>query len=302
MLVKRNQQFYLLSILKFFSFIFAFELVYSQQVYSIPKHPYEIITGCFASLDSLIHSISHDANILTRKYSLTDKYFLNISNNNPAISGIIRTNHRGVVVSEVSFGKIKQRKFRHVRRQKWFRAVAKTSEPYNSSYIKNKSKYFLLWVVPIIVKKENKVDFKGTIAMHIDLEKLFNTIIEEQNIQLTVMQKDRKIISNLDSTASKDIVKKEMRIKGIDDGFVVEYNKPVQKPDQDSIARIRAAELKQMEEEMEKNKAINKRNVMIFNSFVAGTITISFLIFIVGIYIKREKQKKLIEMIDNDKY
>jgi hypothetical protein len=248
----------------------------------------------------------------TRLYSM-DRFFVSSLKKHQPVYSFIRTNSKGVIISEVIRGMTPERNFRKVRDQKWFRFVQRNKEDYHTLIkIKETGRYYLLWCKPVL--KGNKY-FVGAVAVKVDLWDCIHKISSNIDTPFLIRLGKKSLYSyrwkNIDSydkipleiPGVKNIsllVKKE---------FVEEPVAAEAKPDTPAVA---AAETEKNQQPAVQNTEVKKEkkpkkeksftsSKMFKVSLIFGIIVVIILIIVAVSYISRLRQRSLWQKIDEGK-
>lgn len=96
----------------------------------------------------------------------TDRYFVSVLKKHQPFYSLIKTNSKGVIISEIVRGQTPERNFRVISDQPWFPALSKKFEDYAGLLKEDNGRYYLFWCKPVV--KGNK-HFIGAVAAKIDL-------------------------------------------------------------------------------------------------------------------------------------
>jgi hypothetical protein len=261
----------------------------------------------------------------TRLYSM-DRYFVSSLKKYQTIYSFIRTNSKGVIISEVIRGQTPERNFRKVRNQKWFNFVKRSQEDYHTLIkIRETGRYYLLWCKPIV--KGNKY-FVGALAAKVDLWDCIHKISSNIDQPFLVRLGSKSLYSyqwkDIDTydriplsvlgvkSLSLYIEKEEVEVEVEEeeevsqeqepDTAVIAMTKAKQKQEPDT-AVIAMTEAKKKPESVVQKKEVKKKSSST-SSRLVKTVLI-FVIFIVVIfiiiavlYISRLRQRTLWQKID----
>lgn len=120
----------------------------------------------YEKIDESFSRLSKSAALYSTSLSSAEKLFVKELRKNLAYYVLIRTNSKGVIISEAVRGKKIERPNRNAERERWFQEVKKSKEPYYSiSKDDDRGRYYLIWSKPIL---KNNV-FIGAVTTKIDL-------------------------------------------------------------------------------------------------------------------------------------
>lgn len=243
----------------------------------------------------------------TRLYSM-DRFFVASLKRHQTIYSFIRTNSKGVIISEVIRGQNPERNFRKVRDQKWFNFVQQNQEDYHTLIkIKETGRYYLLWCKPVL--KGNKY-FVGAVAVKIDLWDCIHKISSRIDEPFLIRIGSKSLYSykwkNIDSydkvpldiSGAKNIfllIKKEKV-----EEEVVQESKP------SDTAVIAMTETKKKLEPLAQKKEVKKKSgfasSQLFKaSLIFGIFVVIILVIVAASYISRLRQRTLWQKIDEGK-
>ena len=243
----------------------------------------------------------------TRLYSM-DRFFVSSLRKHQTIYSFIRTNSKGVVISEVIRGQTPERKFRKVRDQRWFRFVQRNQEDYHTLIkIKETGRYYLLWCKPVI--KGDKY-FVGAVAVKIDLWDCIHKVASNLDEPFLVLL-GKKSLYSYRWNDIKTYDKIPLKIPGVKNiTLLVQKEKTaepvVEKPKPETTA-VAAAETKEKpqpaavkEEKPAKKKSFTSSRLFKI-SLLFGIIIVIILIIVAVSYISRLRQRTLWQKIDEGK-
>lgn len=102
----------------------------------------------------------------------TDRYFVSALKRHQVFYSLIKTNSKGVVISEVIRGQTPERNYRKVDNQRWFTAVSTKHEGYEGFMKEEETgRYYTLWGKPIL---KGNTHFVGGVVAKVDLWDCFH--------------------------------------------------------------------------------------------------------------------------------
>lgn len=121
----------------------------------------------FHTIDSIFEKIAQSPTLKSTKLKPAELLFLKELRKNPVFHSFIRTNSKGIVISEAIRGQKLLREKRDVAGQSWFISVKSKKEPFYS-LIKDeeRGRYYLLYAWPLL-KGEDQ--FVGSVLAKIDI-------------------------------------------------------------------------------------------------------------------------------------
>ncbi|MBN1761137.1 MAG: hypothetical protein JW863_22605 [Chitinispirillaceae bacterium] len=127
----------------------------------------ERLNDYFVQLDADFAKVADAGAVRSTSLRPAERLFVREMRKNQAYTIFLRTNSKGVVISEVVRGEKVERPMRSVSDQRWFQVVSKKNEAYYS-LIKDtdRGRYYLLWTRPILKRGDR---FVGAVAVKIDL-------------------------------------------------------------------------------------------------------------------------------------
>ncbi len=133
----------------------------------------EDIENYFSELQNTFTLIAGASSVKSTSLSRTERYFVAILKKNQTLYSLIKTNSKGVIISEVIRGQTPERDYRNVADQPWFRTVLKKREDHYGFVKEETGRYYLFWGKPVF-KGANR--FVGAVAVKIDLWDCFHKI------------------------------------------------------------------------------------------------------------------------------
>jgi hypothetical protein len=132
----------------------------------------ENIEQYFTELMESYNSIASAQGVKGTSLPRTDRYFVSALKKHQVFYSLIKTNSKGVVVSEVIRGQTPERNYRKVDNQRWFTVVSGKHEGYEGFMKEEETgRYYLLWGRPII---KGSSHFAGGVVAKVDLWDCFH--------------------------------------------------------------------------------------------------------------------------------
>ena len=127
----------------------------------------ERLNEYFVRLDADFAKIADAGALRSTSLRPAERLFVREMRKNQAYTEFLRTNSKGVVISQVIRGEKVERPMRSVADQRWFRVVSGKNEAYYT-LIKDsdRGRYYLLWTRPILKRGDR---FVGAVVVKIDL-------------------------------------------------------------------------------------------------------------------------------------
>ena len=124
------------------------------------------INSFFAKMDENFQQLCESPALKSTKLSPAEKLFVRTMKRNQFYLSLVRTNSRGIIISEAIRGKNVDRPNSNAENEKWFKAVKTSSESYYSIQKDNdRARYYLIWSKPLLIKGK----FIGAVMAKIDL-------------------------------------------------------------------------------------------------------------------------------------
>ena len=127
----------------------------------------EDLNAYYVKLDESFARIVDAGALRSTSLKPAERLFVRAMRKNMAYNTFLRTNSKGIIISEAIRGQKVERPMRDVSDQKWFKRVSERKEAYYT-LIKDdeRGRYYLFWTRPIL-KGGNR--FVGTVVAKIDL-------------------------------------------------------------------------------------------------------------------------------------
>ena len=127
----------------------------------------EQLNEYFVDLDAAFAKVAQSGALRSTSLRSAERLFVREMRKNQAYTVFLRTNSKGVVISEVIRGEKVERPMRNVADQTWFRTVSNKKEAYYT-LIKDtdRGRYYLLWTRPVLKRGDR---FVGAVVAKIDL-------------------------------------------------------------------------------------------------------------------------------------
>ena len=154
----------------------------------------EGIETWFADLSALFDEIADAPAVKRTSLAETDRYFVSALRRHQALNTLIKTNSRGVVISEVIRGRKPERTFRDISKQQWYSRVARTHQAYHGLLREDNGRYYLFWSKPVLRGSNRR--FVGTVVAKIDLWDSFHAYAANVIEPFLVRMDGRSLYSN----------------------------------------------------------------------------------------------------------
>jgi len=154
-------------------FYISFIVLFFFQPLTAKQASKEDIENYFSELQNTFTLIAGASSVKSTSLSRTERYFVAILKKNQTLYSLIKTNSKGVIISEVIRGQTPERDYRNVADQPWFRTVLKKREDHYGFVKEETGRYYLFWGKPVF-KGANR--FVGAVAVKIDLWDCFHKI------------------------------------------------------------------------------------------------------------------------------
>jgi hypothetical protein len=147
----------------------------------------------FSELKTTFDKSAASPSVKGTNLSKTERYFVSVLKGNQPFYSLMKTNSKGVMITEVIRGQSPEREFRNIKNQRWFYTISKSLSDYNT-YIKDKNgRYYLLWAKPIL-KNNNR--FVGAIVVKVDLWDSFYKISSDRERPFLIKLSKRSLFSH----------------------------------------------------------------------------------------------------------
>jgi hypothetical protein len=124
------------------------------------------INSHFAKINESFLQLCESPALKSTKLSPAERLFVRTMKRNQFYLSLVRTNSRGIIISEAVRGKNVDRPNSNVENEKWFKAVKKSSESYYTIKKDNdRARYYLIWSKPLLIRGK----FIGAVMAKIDL-------------------------------------------------------------------------------------------------------------------------------------
>lgn len=130
----------------------------------------------FVDLKQDFDQIANATAVKGTNLSRTDRYFVYTLKKNQPFYSLIKTNSKGVLISEIIRGEKPEREFRDVGTQRWYTTVARTHNDYHG-FLRDdeQGRYYLFWAKPVLKKTHSgSARFVGAVAAKVDLWDCFH--------------------------------------------------------------------------------------------------------------------------------
>ena len=243
----------------------------------------EDLNAYYVKLDESFARIVDAGALRSTSLKPAERLFVRAMRKNMAYNTFLRTNSKGIIISEAIRGQKVERPMRDVSDQKWFKRVSERKEAYYT-LIKDdeRGRYYLFWTRPIL-KGGNR--FVGTVVAKIDLWDSFydfsNNLYEPFLIKL-----GRKSLFSHKWEEGQQGIEKPLGIQGIDRISVIyssEKQPAVTAAKKDTVQQAAAAAVdtakdKKTEKPMKKKKGSTGILVFLLIIIILGIAGASFML------------------------
>jgi hypothetical protein len=129
----------------------------------------ERIESYFTALSDTFESIVDAPAVRGTRLRAIDRYFIHALQRHQTAFAFIRTNSKGVVISEVVRGTTPERSYRKIGSQRWHIYVKSKKKPYYGMLKGANGRYYLFWGRPVLKASRHGQRFVGAVAAKIDL-------------------------------------------------------------------------------------------------------------------------------------
>ncbi|MBN1757612.1 MAG: cache domain-containing protein [Chitinispirillaceae bacterium] len=173
----------------------------------------EEVNFYFVKMDEAFARIVESGAVKSTSLRSAERFFIREMRKNLAYNTFIRTNSKGLVISEVIRGQKVERPMRDISNQKWFRMVSQKKEAYYSLIRdQEKGRYYLFWARPIL-KRGNR--FIGSVLLKIDLWDSFHEFSSSIFTPFLIKLGRKSLFSNKWEEGATGI-EKPLTVQGID--------------------------------------------------------------------------------------
>jgi hypothetical protein len=201
------------------------------------------INNFFVKIDASFARIVETGALRSTSLRPAERLFIREMRKNPVYTEFLRTNSKGVVISEVVRGQKVEQPMRNVADQRWFKRVSQKNEAYYT-LIKDedRGRFYLFWARPILKRGDR---FVGAVVAKIDLWDSFYEFSNSTYVPFLI-KLGRKSLFDHKWKNNTDGVEKELSIQGIDKISVMCAEEVKQPEDavaaqKDTAARVAAA-------------------------------------------------------------
>lgn len=174
-------------------FYISFIVLFFFQPLTAKQASKEDIENYFSELQNTFTLIAGASSVKSTSLSRTERYFVTILKKNQTLYSLIKTNSKGVIISEVIRGKTPEKNYRNVAGQPWFRTVLKKREDHYGFVKEETGRYYLFWGKPVF-KGANR--FVGAVAVKIDLWDCFHKISADVNEPFLIRLGNKSLYSH----------------------------------------------------------------------------------------------------------
>ncbi|MBD3315688.1 MAG: hypothetical protein GF344_07875 [Chitinivibrionales bacterium] len=135
----------------------------------VPDTLKERIENYFEALDGKFEAVAGAPAVRGTRLRAIDEYFIHALQRHQSFFALIRTNSKGVVISEVVRGAGPERSYRKIGGQRWHIYVKSKKRPYYGLLKGDNGRYYLFWGRPVLKATSHGQRFVGAVATKIDL-------------------------------------------------------------------------------------------------------------------------------------
>jgi len=151
----------------------------------------ELVNEYFDKIEKNFSRIADADALRDTDLKQTDRFFVaqmrNPSDQNQIIYSLMRTNSKGVIISEVIRGQSPERDYRTIANQRWFKYVKRSWKHYYGYQFEETGRYYLFWAKPVILTtRSGKKRFVGAVMTKIDLWDALYKFASEQDDPMLV--------------------------------------------------------------------------------------------------------------------
>lgn len=129
----------------------------------------EQMESYFAALSDSFEAVVEAPAVRGTRLRVIDRYFVHALQRHQTFFAFIRTNSKGVVISEVVRGTTPERSYRKIGSQRWHIYVKSKRKPYYGMLKGDNGRYYLFWGRPVFKASRHGQRFVGAVAAKIDL-------------------------------------------------------------------------------------------------------------------------------------
>ncbi|MBD3392270.1 MAG: hypothetical protein GF418_09400 [Chitinivibrionales bacterium] len=260
----------------------------------------ENIEAYFEELGESVAEIPKTPAAKKTRLSTTDRFFVRSLKKHQTIYSLIRTNSKGVIISEVVRGESPEREYRNVANQRWFRYVARNNKEYHG-FLKEEGRYYLFWAYPVILTaRSGKKRFIGSVAAKVDLWDCFHKF-SAQVEQPFLVRLNAKSLYSHKWQKEYQFREEPLNIPGVDRITVRFEDAPAaaHEPDSEAMALAAQAEAAALKAEQDKQKPAFKMESYT-PVIVIGVVLLLVLVVALIRLIMWLRYKRLISKIDKE--
>jgi len=156
----------------------------------------EGIENHFAEMKESFNSIAENSAVKKSRLSYTDRFFVRALKKNQTIYALIRTNSKGIIISEIIRGQTPKREYRNIANQQWFKYIARNNKAYDG-FLKEEGRYYLFWARPVILTaRSGRKRFGGAAAAKVDLWDSFHKFAASVQQPFLIRVNGKSLYSN----------------------------------------------------------------------------------------------------------
>lgn len=196
----------------------------------------EQLNEYFVDLDAAFAKVAQSGALRSTSLRSAERLFVREMRRNQAYTVFLRTNSKGVVISEVIRGEKVERPMRSIANQRWFRTVSTKKEAYYT-LIKDsdRGRYYLLWTRPVLKRGDR---FVGAVGVKIDLWDSFYEFSNTRYVPFLI-KLGRKSLFSHKWKKTPGSMEQPLAIQGIKDISVIYL--PEKEPESQEIVTDTAA-------------------------------------------------------------
>lgn len=221
------------------------------------------LNNYFAGLDEAFAKIVDAGAVRSTSLRPAERLFIREMRKNRAYTEFLRTNSKGVIISEVVRGQKVERSMRDVADQKWYKKVSDSKEAYYTLIKDNdRGRYYLFWARPVLKRNDR---FVGSVVAKIDLWDSFYEFSNSVYVPFLIKLGRKSLFAHKWKDGSNG-AEKELTIPGIEKIAVVFSGdtKPETTVAQKDTAPAAAASVNQEKSDSKPPKKKGGAGVLIF--------------------------------------
>jgi len=154
------------------------------------------INGYFTRLKETFAAAAQNPAVQKTRIADVDRYFVAVLKKNQVFHSLLKTNSKGIIISEAIRGKAPSHDYRNIANQQWYQFIARAMKDYHG-FLEEGGRYYLFWAAPVIMTSgAGKQRFNGVIAVKIDLWDCFHRISGSIEKPFLVRLNDKSLYSH----------------------------------------------------------------------------------------------------------